>query len=119
MNRNKKKKMNFWVLGKLLEFMASQSGPIDIPPSMLQAITKDIGYHPELDGTMLLLKTPQTCATEYGASSWSSLASFHSYWIVLKVLESAVHAIKRKKDSAILSKCKLCDLQNGQLRLSH
>lgn len=99
--------------------MVSQTGPIDTPPPIFQAITNDIAHHPELDGTMLLLKTPQTWATEYGASSWSSLASFHSYWIVSKVLEGAVHVIKRKKDSAILSKCKLCDLQNGQLRLSH
>lgn len=46
--------------------MVSETGPINIPPPILQAITNDIGHHPELDGTMLLLKTPQTCVTEYG-----------------------------------------------------
>ena len=57
----------------------------------MHVILNAIGYRPQHDGKILLLKTPHTYITEYGEMV------FHSYLLGFKVLKGTMQALESEK----------------------
>lgn len=61
-------------------------------PQNITAITNTFGYSPELDGKILLMKTPHTWVIGYGDIKLVLNLILHPYWLALIVLEDATNA---------------------------
>lgn len=72
-----------------------------IDPQTLQGIAFVFDYLSELDGKILLLKTPYIGATEHGKIKLVLTSKLHPYWLASVVLEGAVLDDQRRKVMAL------------------
>lgn len=84
--------------------LVGQGGPIS--PQIVQFIVIDLGYPPELDGEVLLVKTPHTQVTGYGKTKLILTWKLHPYCLAF-----IVHATREEKSLSVLPSYKLREQQ--------